>query len=172
MTEIIANELTKGLAMKTSKILELIKMVESHDIEEIEISQWGSKIKISKSGAHIVSASAPVQNIQTSPNPIPTPEPITTVPTETQEVETELNANTIEIKTPMVGTMYRSPAPDSDPFVKVGDQISKGQTLCIIEAMKVMNEIESEVSGTLIKILVESSEPVEFDQVLFVVEKS
>ncbi len=77
---------------------------------------------------------------------------------------------TVEIKSPMIGTFYRSANPDSPPFVSVGDKISKGQTVCIIEAMKLFNEIESEVSGTIVKVMVESSSPVEYDQVLFVVE--
>jgi len=78
--------------------------------------------------------------------------------------------NTVDIKSPMIGTFYRSANPDSPPFISVGDKISKGQTVCIIEAMKLFNEIESEVSGTVVKILCENSSPVEYDQVLFVVE--
>ena len=77
---------------------------------------------------------------------------------------------TAEIKSPMIGTFYRTANPDSPPFVSVGDKITKGQTVCIIEAMKLFNEIESEVSGTIVKAMVENSSPVEYDQVLFVVE--
>jgi acetyl-CoA carboxylase biotin carboxyl carrier protein len=78
--------------------------------------------------------------------------------------------NTVEIKSPMIGTFYRSTNPDSPPFVSVGDKITKGQVVCIIEAMKLFNEIESEVSGTIVKATIENSSPVEYDQVLFVVE--
>ncbi len=78
--------------------------------------------------------------------------------------------NTVEIKSPMIGTFYRSANPDSPAFASVGDKITKGQTVCIIEAMKLFNEIESEVSGTIVKAMVENSSPVEYDQVLFVVE--
>lgn len=77
---------------------------------------------------------------------------------------------TVEIKSPMIGTFYRSSGPDTPPFVSVGDKITKGQTVCIIEAMKLFNEIESEVSGTIVKVMVENATPVEYDQVLFVVE--
>ena len=76
----------------------------------------------------------------------------------------------LEIKSPMIGTFYRSGNPDTPPFVSVGDKVTKGQTVCIIEAMKLFNEIESEVSGTIVKVMVENSTPVEYDQVLFVVE--
>ena len=78
--------------------------------------------------------------------------------------------NTVDIKSPMIGTFYRSSNPDSPPFVSVGDKITKGQVVCIIEAMKLFNEIESEVSGTIVKATIENSSPVEYDQVLFVVE--
>jgi len=150
--------------MKTAKILELVKMVEDHDIEEIEITQFGKKIKISKSGNRV-----PVQTIQAAaPASQPVAQAIAPAPTpEAPKVE---KISGTEVKSPMVGTLYRAPAPDSDVFVKVGDQISEGQTLCIIEAMKVMNEIESEVSGTLVKILIENGQPVEFDQPLFIIE--
>jgi acetyl-CoA carboxylase biotin carboxyl carrier protein len=77
---------------------------------------------------------------------------------------------TVDIKSPMIGTFYRSSGPDAGPFVSVGDKITKGQTVCIIEAMKLFNEIESEVSGTLVKVMAENSSPVEYDQTLFVVE--
>ena len=76
----------------------------------------------------------------------------------------------MEIKSPMIGTFYRSSNPDSPPFVSVGDKVSKGQTVCIIEAMKLFNEIESEVSGTIVKVMNENATPVEYDQVLYVVE--
>jgi acetyl-CoA carboxylase biotin carboxyl carrier protein len=79
-------------------------------------------------------------------------------------------AKTVDIKSPMIGTFYRSANPDSPPMISVGDKVSKGQTVCIIEAMKLFNEIESEVSGTIVKVMVENSSPVEYDQVLFVVE--
>jgi acetyl-CoA carboxylase biotin carboxyl carrier protein len=77
---------------------------------------------------------------------------------------------TLDIKSPMIGTFYRSSSPDTPPFVSVGDKVTKGQTVCIIEAMKLFNEIESEISGTIVKVMLENATPVEYDQVLFVVE--
>lgn len=154
--------------MRTSEILKLVKMVEEHNIEEIEVSRFGTKIKISKSGGAKVYSAQPVAQpmapkVATSPV-----QEAQITPSEAPKTET---SNGQEIKSPMVGTFYASPAPDSDAFVKVGDQISAGQTLCIIEAMKVMNEIEAETSGTLVKVFVENGEPVEFDQPLFIIEK-
>lgn len=157
--------------MRTSKILELVKIVEQHDIEEIELSNFGTKIKISKSGSHVYST----QNMAPQVIQAATPGFEAKQSNDSQQINAEasksLSANSIEIKSPMVGTYYAAPAPDADNFVKIGDQISSGQTLCIVEAMKVMNEIEAEVSGTLVKILVENGEPVEFDQPLFLIEK-
>ena len=80
--------------------------------------------------------------------------------------------NLLEVKSPMVGTFYRSPAPDKGPYIKVGDQIEVGSVVCIVEAMKLFNEIESEVSGKIVKVMVEDASPVEYDQVLFLVEPS
>src|ERR687897_963209 len=87
-----------------------------------------------------------------------------------KELSGSESTNPSEMKTPMIGTFYRSSNPDTPPFVSVGDKISKGQTVCIIEAMKLFNEIESEFSGTVVKAMVDNSTPVEYDQVLFIVE--
>ena len=96
---------------------------------------------------------------QAAPPPTPPPPPV-------------LSSNVHEIKSPIVGTFYRAPAPDADPFVQVGSVIEAGTVLCIVEAMKLMNEIESDVSGRITKILVESGQPIEYDQTLFLVEKA
>ena len=82
------------------------------------------------------------------------------------------DSNYVEVKSPMIGTFYRSPSPDKDVYVKVGDKVSKGDTVCIVEAMKLFNEIESEVSGTIVKVLVEDAQPIEYDQPLFLVDPS
>ena len=92
--------------------------------------------------------------------------------TETTDSETQENNNYVTIKASMIGTFYRSPSPEEPTFVNVGDTISKGQTICIIEAMKLFNEIESEISGKVVKVLVDDSQPVEFDQPLFIVDPS
>ena len=90
---------------------------------------------------------------------------------EAKKEEAALSENVVEVRSPMVGTFYRSPSPDADPYVKIGSDIKAGNTICIIEAMKLMNEIESEVSGKVVKFLAENGQAVEFNQVLFLVEK-
>ena len=100
----------------------------------------------------------------------PAPTPATPAPAPAAEQKEENNANYIEIKSPMVGTFYRKPSPDKDPFVNVGDNIKPGDVICIVEAMKLFNEIEAEVSGKIVKVLVDDATPVEFDQPLFLVE--
>jgi acetyl-CoA carboxylase biotin carboxyl carrier protein len=89
----------------------------------------------------------------------------------TSEAETSAS-NLYEIKSPIVGTFYRAPAPDADPYIQVGDQVSEGSVLCIVEAMKLMNEIESDATGKIVKILVENATPVEYNQPLFLVDRS
>jgi acetyl-CoA carboxylase biotin carboxyl carrier protein len=103
---------------------------------------------------------SPSATVDTKPVPVPSEKPAE-----------EADANAEKVISPMVGTFYRSPAPDADPYVEVGDVVKVGQTLCIIEAMKLMNEIQSEVSGRVKKILVENAQPVEYNQVLFLIEK-
>jgi acetyl-CoA carboxylase biotin carboxyl carrier protein len=122
--------------------------------------------KVFKSSSPVVaSVAAPVASVAPAAAPAVQPK------AEKTAVEAPASGKkSVEIKSPMIGTFYRSANPDSPPFVSVGDKISKGQTVCIIEAMKLFNEIESEFSGTVVKALVENSTPVEYDQVLFVVE--
>jgi len=158
--------------MKTSKIRELVKIVELHNIEEIELSSWGSKIKISKTGFQGKYVPAHVEAKQAAPQP--EVQTVSALPESAKSgAPTEQgNVNTLQVKTPIVGTYYSAPAPDAAPFVKVGDTISVGQTLCIVEAMKIMNEIEAEFSGKIKEILIENAQPVEYDQPLFVIEKS
>jgi acetyl-CoA carboxylase biotin carboxyl carrier protein len=168
-----------GAGMNIKEIRELVKIVEESKIEEIEIEEKGKKVRISKSvgNAHFASpmpfpsyispASAHAPQIS-SPKPS-VHEPFTE---DKPQVIEEKGGNYSEVRSPMVGTFYRAPAPDADPYVNVGDIVSVGQTLCIIEAMKLMNEIESEVSGRVVKILVENTKPVEYNQVLFLIEKS
>ena len=119
----------------------------------------------------VVVASQP-QQIGTSPGGVPLSDTTTEAESGQQTASDEKKSNLIEIKAPMVGTFYSSPAPDADPYVREGDSISNGKILCIIEAMKLMNEIESENSGKIVQILVENAQPVEYDQPLFLVEPS
>lgn len=152
--------------MRESVLKRLIKLVEESQIEELEISRWGKKVRISKK-ARATPAS------QAEPG---SAEVITTsaTPPEQKVLKPELGEKKADslpaIKSPMVGTFYRATAPGTDPFVKVGQVIEKGQVVCIVEAMKLMNEIESDVSGRIAKILVEDAQPVEYGQELFLVE--
>jgi acetyl-CoA carboxylase biotin carboxyl carrier protein len=156
----------------------LIEIVEASDIDTLEISRWATKIRISKSPAAILSgnaASTPV-NLRAEANPAVAPPgaaPPSAVPPDpaaAEGVETVETAKLVEVTSPMVGTFYRAPAPDADPYVDVGDHVKVGQTLCILEAMKLMNELEAEVAGTIVKIAVENAEPVEYGQVLFYIQ--
>ena len=160
--------------MRAKDIRELVKIVEESNIGELEVTRWGQKIRISKTAfsnvaqnTDIIVASQPQQFSA----PLAAQQPIAASEQTTEPaVPAKEKTNLIEIKAPMVGTFYRSPAPDADPYVREGDSISSGKILCIIEAMKLMNEIESEQSGKIVQILVENAQPVEYDQPLFLVE--
>jgi len=166
--------------MRKKEIKKLIELVEQSNINELEVSRWGRKVRISKSAtssttATVVSETMTVSSpLSTQPTQEITPPPETIPPAklEPTTIETEtISENIFEVKSPMVGTFYRAPAPDADPYVEVGDIVSLNQVLCIIEAMKLMNEIESEVSGRISEILVENTQPVEYNQVLFRIER-
>ena len=162
--------------MKPKEIQKLIEIVEKSDIQELEVSRWGKRVRISKSTAvSVAKSSADSVAISSAPPPIQ-PLPAITAPAPVATIETPAPAkaadqNVFEVKSPMVGTLYRAPAPDAAIYVQVGDIVSQNQVLCIIEAMKLMNEIESEVRGRIIEILVENGQPVEYNQVLFKIEK-
>lgn len=150
----------------------LIELVESSGIDTLEISRWATKIRISKSPTVVVganTASAPL-TLKAEANPNMTtaaPGAVTAQPPEAEATEAVEEAKLVKVTSPMVGTFYRAPAPDADPYVEVGDHVKVGQTLCILEAMKLMNELEAEVAGTVVGIAVENAEPVEYGQVLF-----
>lgn len=160
--------------MEIKQIQELIKLVNKSNIGELSIEQKDFKIVIKqKEDAQPVIVGAPAgQIIATTPIPV-LPQAAAQAPAPTPAAapaKEKATDNTITIKSPMIGTFYRQGGPDKPPFVSVGDTIEKGQVVCIIEAMKLFNEIESEVSGKIVKVLVEDSSPVEFDQPLFLVE--
>ncbi|WP_279085107.1 acetyl-CoA carboxylase biotin carboxyl carrier protein [Gilliamella apis] len=151
--------------MDIRKIKKLIELVEESGISELEISEGEESVRISRS-MPAANYSAPVQNIQ-----IPQPAPVVVAPTVEAEVIADTNTiNGTTIKSPMVGTFYRTPSPESKAFVEVGQLVNVGDVLCIVEAMKMMNQIESEKAGTIKAILVENGQPVEFDQPLFIIE--
>ena len=152
--------------IELQEIKRLIEMIEKSPITEFEMVDKDLRIRISKNGkdggGHVV-ATAPVQIAQAIPMPTPIVVDGQTVP----PAAPVKAANIHEVKSPMVGTMYRAPAPDADPYVRVGDMVEAGKVLCIVEAMKLMNELESEINGRIVEICVENAQPVEFGQVLF-----
>ncbi len=152
--------------MDINYIKSLIKLVSENSVDELEIEENGNRIKIAKSKPESIQQQIP--NYYSIPQQFPLPQQ--TLPTAPIEKQEEVQKNYKEIKSPIVGTFYRFPAPDAPPYVEVGSEIKSGNVLCIIEAMKLMNEIESEMSGKIVKILVENGKPVEFNQVLFLVE--
>jgi acetyl-CoA carboxylase biotin carboxyl carrier protein len=160
--------------MNAKKIEKLIALVEKSNIGELEVSYFGTRVKISKNSS-ISERTAPGKTPVTSAfeiqlPPAPVPAAPVKIAAEISAPVVRLAKKTVEIKSPMVGTFYRAPAPDAEPFTKTGDTISPGQVLCIIEAMKLMNEIEAEISGKIIEILAENGKPVEYNQPLFLVE--
>ncbi len=158
--------------MDIKDIQHLIKFVAKSGAKEVKLEMEDVKITI-KTGSDPVKidTNALVQQVQTVPSPAITPS-TTPLVIESQKVEKKVDTedeNLINIKSPIIGTFYRKSAPDKPAFVEVGDTIKEGDVLCVIEAMKLFNEIESEVSGTVVKILVDDASPVEFDQPLFVI---
>jgi acetyl-CoA carboxylase biotin carboxyl carrier protein len=170
-----------GGLMEIKEIRQLIKLVESADISEIEIEEEGRKLRISKNSKHaaetVMMNPAPMMSyppqVPTIAPPLPAGQELTeSTSPDVPSVPIEAPGSEFhEVRSPMVGTFYRSPAPDADSYVEVGQNITVGQTLCIIEAMKLMNEIESDFAGKISKILVENAQPVEYNQVLFLIEK-
>jgi len=157
--------------MKTSEIRDLIDFIAHSGLNEVNVETKELKLYVKREpDQKILKSSAPVMAA-----PVATPIAAAPVPTaapkvEKVEIPVAAGKKTADIKSPMIGTFYRSGSPENPPFVSVGDKVTKGQTVCIIEAMKLFNEIESEVSGTIVKVMVENAQPVEYDQVLFVVE--
>jgi acetyl-CoA carboxylase biotin carboxyl carrier protein len=155
--------------MKTSEIRDLIDFISQSGLNEVNIETKELKLHVKREPDQKVmkSSSGPMMTLQAPPVVAPQ---VVTAPTVKAEKPVAAGKSTVDIKSPMIGTFYRSSNPDTPSFVSVGDKVTKGQTVCIIEAMKLFNEIESEVSGTVVKAMIENSSPVEYDQVLFVVE--
>ena len=160
-------------SMKTSEIRDLIDFISKSGLNEVNIETKELKLSVKREpdqkvfkSSPAITHSAPIQAVA----PVSAPSAPSAPSLPKAEAVAPSGKKTVEIKSPMIGTFYRSSSPDSPVFVSVGDKITKGQTVCIIEAMKLFNEIESEVSGTIVKIPLENATPVEYDQVLFVVE--
>lgn len=150
--------------MNRDELRDLIRIVEESDIDELEISGWGKTVRIVKRRQAPRSELSSAVTVPAPAAPIPAPEPA-----KEAEAQEESRADHV-VESPMVGTFYRAPAPEAPPFVEVGDTVRTGQTLCILEAMKLMNELQSEVNGVVRKILVENTAPVEYGQPLFEIE--
>ncbi len=169
--------------MRVEEIRRLIKLVEESQVDELDVRRWWTRVRIlKKSGDH------QVENGQTFA--IPTPPPLPIVHTSARSADpkpisekvpaaadasneaepTDVDEGLVPVKSPMVGTFYRAPSPESPPYVELNQRIEVGQVVCIVEAMKLMNEIESEVAGTVARILVQNGQPVEFNQILFLVK--
>ncbi|MFY0644451.1 MAG: acetyl-CoA carboxylase biotin carboxyl carrier protein [Bacteroidia bacterium] len=159
--------------MELKDIQSLIKLVSNSTVDEVLIEKTEFKLKIRKNGQSVIQTP-----VMAAPQPVAVETPVATpaaspAPTPAAEAPAaETSSNLIEVKSPMIGTFYRRPSPDKQNFVEVGDELQKGQVVCIIEAMKLFNEIESEVNGKVVKVLVDDSQPVEYDQPLFLVEPS
>lgn len=164
--------------MDLKLIKNLLSMIADSDVNEVSIEEGDFKIKVKKQ-ADVTHSQAPMHFTMPQAQGTPAPAPSAPAPAsapapnqQSSEVPAAPKKSGDEIKSPIVGTFYRSSSPTSDAYVKVGDKVSKGSTLCIIEAMKIMNEIESEVSGTILEILVDDASPVEYDQPLFLIDPS
>ena len=162
------------------EIRDLIDFISESGLNEVNIETEDFKISVKrdpKVKAQIVDKTAvqvATPTVSSTPTSIPTPEPVDSETSGLQGDNGSEDAKSkyIEINSPMIGTFYRAPNQEADPFINVGDSIANGQPVCIVEAMKLFNEIESEVSGTIVKVLVEDATPVEYDQPLFLVDPS
>ena len=152
--------------MKIKEIQEIINFIKKSDLDDVSIETENIKIRVKKNNGNITTIEQPkVVKTEIQPQAPPAENKVS-------EEKKEKTSNNIIIKSPMIGTFYRSPNPESDPFISEGDTIKPGQTICIIEAMKLFNEIESEVTGKVVKVLANDSSPVEFDQPLFEIDPS
>ena len=146
-------------------IHELVQVMREEDLAEIEVRRWFTTVRLRRSGANVDAGVTTPRAAGPSAAPAP--------PAEAADAGAAPAApqkNLVPITSPMVGTFYRAPAPDADPYIEVNAPVDVGQTVCIIEAMKLMNEIESEVRGRIHQVLVENAQPVEYGQVLFLVD--
>ncbi len=148
--------------MNLKEIREMINLMNDNDLTEIEVEREGTKIRIKKANGEyteVIKRDPPSYHVEAQP-----------APEATEQSATETSSSSSDIKSPMVGTFYRAPSPESPPFVEVGDTVEVGQVVCIVEAMKLMNEIKSEVRGKIVEAPVDNAQPVEFGQSLFVIE--
>ena len=156
--------------MWQDKLKEIIYILENSNVNEIEVNFWGRKYRVSKQANVVVQdGSTPIEK---SPRSVNEDQNISLNEGVTPESNTSESEEGEELLSPMPGTFYSAPTPEDPSFVNVGDEVKKGQTLCIIEAMKIMNEIESEYDGTITDIKVNNGDPVEYNQTLFIINPS
>jgi len=169
--------------MNAKELKSILQALQEHEVAELTLETPDYKLTVKRGGEvqylaapapvviepQAVAPAAPAPVAASSPAPAPA-QASTPAPAPKPEAPKEDTSKYVEVKAPIVGTFYRAPSPDAEPFVKEGDTVKKGQVLCIIEAMKLMNEIESEVSGVVRKIMVSNGEPIEYGQVLFLIE--
>ncbi len=156
--------------MDLNHIKKLIKILEASEVTDLELEENGVRIKLAKKVRVTQNLTMPQASIAPA---FAAPHSAASVVSEDKKAAEEtVHTGLHEIKSPIVGTFYRAPAPDADAYVQVGDSVSVGSVLCIVEAMKLMNEIESDVNGTIVKILVENGKPVEYGQPLFLIKAS
>jgi len=160
--------------MDIRKVKKLIEMLEESNLTELEIVEGEESVRLSRGGGYAMPQPAP-QFVMQAPASAPPAAPVSFSTPQAAAAAAEPVAAKDEVpegemlRSPMVGTFYASPSPEADPFVSLGQKVTEGETLCIIEAMKMFNQIEAEVSGTVVAILAETGQPVEFDQPLFVI---
>jgi acetyl-CoA carboxylase biotin carboxyl carrier protein len=152
--------------LELQEIKRLIEMIERSPITEFELVDKDLRIRISKNGKETTPVIAPAMAMPAAA-PLPATPPTDGVVPSAPAPAPAKSVSVHEVKSPMVGTMYRAPAPDAEPYVRVGDLVEAGKVLCIVEAMKLMNELECEVTGRIVEICVENAQPVEFGQLLF-----
>jgi acetyl-CoA carboxylase biotin carboxyl carrier protein len=160
--------------MKTDLIYlkKLIKMLDSCNISELELEEEGTRIKLVKNKPAVQEYSHMIMPMAQAPAQVQAAPADNSASKTGEKPEEKPSAHLLEVRSPIVGTFYRAPSPNADPYIQVGQNVAVGTVLCIIEAMKLMNEIESEVTGKVVKIMVENGQPVEYNQVLFLVEPS
>jgi len=155
--------------MDLSYIKKIIKLVEHSSIDELELEEEGTKIKVARNRASGVQ----VQTVHTTPVPtLPSQSSHGLDSAKSVASNTPSSSQYHEVRSPIVGTFYRAPAPDAEPYIEIGQSVKVGSVLCIVEAMKLMNEIESDCDGTVVKVIAENGKPVEYNQILFLIEKA
>lgn len=159
--------------MDLNYLKKITKILAESNVDEIEIEEEGLKLRVARHSQNSgIVTPAPQQYVQSIAPPVQEKQPPVSTALPQSTAPTVMEKKYAEVRSPIVGTFYRAPSPEADAYVEVGKIINKGDVLCIIEAMKLMNEIESDIAGKIVKILVENAQPVEYNQVLFLIDPS